>query len=135
MILVDANVFMYASGADPNRKPAIAFLESVADGVVDAAIDAEVLQEVIHRYTSLRRWNEGRRVYLIARQLFPEVLPITGIVLDKAKALKDQVSGLTARDAVHASVVSVYELEGICTFDRDFDQIPGCRRIEPAGKI
>jgi predicted nucleic acid-binding protein len=108
MILVDANVLMYASGAGhPNKESAVAFLRRVAEGEVEAVVDAEVLQEVIHRYTSLQRWDEGREVYSIARFLFPEVLAISGAVVDKAKVLVDELGSLTARDAVHASVVSV----------------------------
>src|ERR1039457_4362040 len=100
MILVDANVLMYASGAEhSNKEPVVAFLRRVAEGEVDAAVDAEVLQEVIHRYTSLQRWDEGRKVYTIARFLFPEVLAITGAVLDHAKALVDELGSVTARAA------------------------------------
>ena len=65
MLLVDANVFMYAAGSDhPNKPRAIRFLESVAAGETDAAVDAEVLQEILHRYRSIGRWKEGRTVYL-----------------------------------------------------------------------
>ena len=132
MMLVDTNVLMYASGAEhPNKALATAFLRRVATGDVSATLDAEVLQEVIHRYRALRRWEEGRKVYSLARTLFPDVLAITGSVVDGARTLVDQMDGLTARDAIHASVVSVYNLEGICTFDCDFDRIPGCKRIQP----
>ena len=37
--------------------------------------------------------------------------------------------GPVLRDAVHAAVVAIYKLEGICTFDRDFDRIRDCRRV------
>lgn len=132
MILVDANVLMYASGAEhPNKEAAIVFLQKVAAGKVDAAIDAEVLQEVIHRYTSLRLWEEGRKVYAVPRSLFPEVLAVTGLVMDQAKVLVDQLGFVSARDAVHAAVVVVNDLDGICSFDSDFDRIPGCKRIQP----
>ncbi len=130
MILVDSNVLMYASGAEhPNKKPAVAFLKRVAAGEVEAAVDAEVLQEIIYRYRALHRWPEGRRIYELARGLFPEVLAITGPVMDGAKQLADSDSRISARDAVHAAVVAEYGLEGICTFDRDFDRIRGCRRV------
>ena len=130
MILVDSNVLMYAAGADhPNKAAAVGFLERVAAGAVAAALDAEVLQEIIHRYRALRRWPQGRRVYSLARRLFPEVLPVTGEVMDRAKGLVDADAALSARDALHAAVVLVYELEGICTFDRDFDRIPACKRV------
>ena len=121
---------MYASGAEhPNKEPSVAFLKRVAAGEVEATVDAEVLQEVIHRYRALRQWPEGRRVYELARRLFPEILAITCEVMDRAKQLVDADAQVSARDSVHAAVVAEYKLEGICTFDRDYDRIQGCRRI------
>jgi uncharacterized protein len=130
VILVDSNILMYSSGAvHPNKLPAIRFLKRVADGEIDATVDAEVLQEIIHRYRALHRWAEGQQVYALARRLFPEVLAITGTVMDRAKRLADEDATISARDAVHAAVVAAYQLEGICTFDTDFDRIRGCRRV------
>jgi predicted nucleic acid-binding protein len=132
VILVDSNIFMYAAGGEHrHRAPAIAFLEKVAESKVRAVIDAEVLQEILHRYCALERWPEGRVVYDEARMLFPDVLPITAEVMDAARLLLDEHRKLTARDAVHAAAVQVYGLKGICSFDRDFDEIGGLRRIEP----
>ena len=132
MILVDTNILMYASGADhPAKDASVAFLTRVACGDADAAIDAEVLQEILHRYSALKRWADGQRVFGLARQLFPDVLAITGEVMDEARKILAADETLTARDSVHAAVVGVYKLEGICSFDRDFDRIPGCRRNSP----
>lgn len=130
MILVDSNVLMYAAGTEhPNKPLALAFLRRVAAGEIDAAVDAEVLQEIIHRYRALNRWPDGRAVYELARGLFPEVLAVTGQVMDEAKRLADEDSAISARDAVHAAVAVTYKLKGICTFDRDFDRIPQCPRV------
>lgn len=130
MILVDANVLMYAAGAEhPNKAPALGFLKRVAAGEIEATVDAELLQEIIHRYRALNRWSDGQQVYTLARGLFPQVLAITGAVMDYAKQLADEDPQISARDAVHAAVVEIYRLEGICTFDRDFDRIRGCRRV------
>lgn len=105
MTRVDTNVAMHAAGAGhPNDAPAV-------------------------RLLALHRWTEGRQVYALARELFPEVLPVTGEVMDRAKLLADADGTLSARDAVHAAVVSVYRLAGIHTFDQDFDRIPGCKRV------
>lgn len=132
MILTDSNLLMYAVGAEhPNKTPAVRFLDRVARGEIEAVLDAEALQEVIHRYTALRRWEDGQRVYRLAREIFPRILPITGEIMDEAKRLVDADASLVARDAVHAAVVLVHRMDGICTFDRDFDRIPGCRRIAP----
>jgi predicted nucleic acid-binding protein len=130
--LVDSNVFMYAAGREhPLKKRSAAFLERVARGSVEAAIDAEVLQEILHRYRSLRRWMDGRLVYDTARMVFPEVLPVTTEVMDYARQLLAQYPGLMARDAVHAAVVELHALDSIASFDRDFDKVKGLRRIEP----
>lgn len=132
MTLVDSNIFMYAAGrAHPFKHRAAAFLEKVSAGAVEASIDAEVLQEILHRYRALERWTEGRVVYDTARILFPEVLAVTGQVMDSACGLMDDLSGLMARDALHAAVVAVYGLASITSFDRDFDRVEGLRRLEP----
>ncbi len=123
---------MYAAGADhPHKAAAVGFLERVAAGEIDAGLDAVVLQEILHRYRSLNLWEEGRKVYDLARRLFPEVLPVTGEVMDRARLLADSDPSLSARDAVHAAIASVFQLEGICSFDLDFDRIQGCRRHRP----
>ncbi len=130
MILVDSNVIMYAGSSEhPHKVPAIAFLGRVAAGKVEAAIDAETLQEFLHRHQLQRRWIGGAKVHAFARVLFSAVLPVTGSVVDIAKELLEVNPTNPGRDAVHAAVVSAYKLNGICSFDRDFDRIPGCNRI------
>lgn len=133
MILVDANIVMYAAGAEhPQKGPSVAFLERIATGQVEAAVDAEVLQEILHRYRALNRWASGRLVYDLARQVFPLVIPITAEVTDRARTLLDEHREMGARDALHAAVVLTGGFEAICSYDRDFDAIPGIARREPA---
>jgi predicted nucleic acid-binding protein len=56
VILIDANIFMYAAGREsPQRLPCQRFLERIVSGEGPAACtDAEVLQEILHRYHSLK---------------------------------------------------------------------------------
>lgn len=123
---------MYAAGAEhPNKAPAIRLLEKVARGEIAATLDAEVLQEILHRYSALNRWSEGRRVYSLTRSLFPSVVPITSEVMDRAKQFIDSDPSLSVRDATHAAIVDLCSLDGICTFDSDFHRIPGIRVISP----
>lgn len=132
MILLDANLFMYAAGAEhPNKAPAGRFLEGVTSGEVEAAIDAETLQEILHRYRAIRRWDDGRRVYDLARKLVPVVLPVTGAILDRARDLLDGHPDLMARDALHAAIALAHTSGRICSFDTDFDGIEGVQRTEP----
>ena len=59
------------------------------------------------------------------------VLPITVEVVDYARFLLDDVSKISARDALHAAVVTTEGLEALYSYDRGFDQIAAIRRIEP----
>ena len=132
MILVDANIMMYAAGLPHKfKQPSARFLERVAEGEYDAAIDAEALQEILHRYRAIRRWKDGRRVFDLTRQIFSTVIPITAQVLDDARRLLDDHPHLMARDALHAAVVIGEQLDAIYSYDQDFDGIPGVRRLEP----
>jgi predicted nucleic acid-binding protein len=132
MILIDANIIMYAAGArHPHKQPSALLLARVARGEIEAAIDAEILQEILHRYRALGRWADGRQVYDLTRQLFPSVIPVTAEALDRARRLLDGSKHIMARDALHAAVVMMEGLEAVCSYDRDFDRIPGIRRQEP----
>jgi predicted nucleic acid-binding protein len=132
MILVDSNILMYAAGTEhPCKSPSVAILEKIAVGNIEAAIDAEVLQEILHRYRAINRWADGKRVFDLARQIFPVVIPVTSEILDRARMLLDEYDHLLSRDALHAAVVDIHSFEAICSYDRDFDQIDTIRRLEP----
>jgi len=133
MILIDANILMYAAGADhPYRLPSIRLLELVALGSVDGALDAVVLQEILHRYRAIGRWEQGIQVYRSARRAIALVFPVTVEVMDRACELLAIEGSCSARNAVHAAVVTLERLDGICSFDRGLDSIPDVRRLEPA---
>jgi uncharacterized protein len=132
LILIDANIFMYAAGAAHRHKmPSADFLGRVALGEIDAAADAEVLQEILHRYRAIRRWDDGREVYALARRIVPLVVAITDQIVDRARDLLDEDPRLGARDALHAAVVLSRGIDAICSYDRDLDKIIGLKRIEP----
>jgi len=134
VILIDSNILMYAAGAEhPHKAPSVALLEGVASGEIHASISVEVLQEVLHRYRAINRWEDGRRVYDLARQIFPGAIPISVAMLDRARDILDTTPGIMARDAVHAAVVLIEQMDAICSYDRDFDRIAGIRRLEPGG--
>ncbi len=132
MILIDANIIMYASGKEhPHKKASLAILNLVASGDLEAAIDTEVLQEILHRYRSIGRWEEGVRVYRMARENIPQVIAVTAEIMDIAHALMDRYAFLLAQDAVHAAAYHQLQAEVFCSYDRDFDGIAGMVRREP----
>lgn len=132
MILLDANVLMYAAGrSHPHKEPSVALMERIAGGAVEAAIDAEILQEILHRYRSLGLPRDGFRLYDLTRTVIRTVLPVTDAVMDEARALLESHPRLSARDAVHAAVCLVFRADEFCSYDRDFDRIVGVRRVAP----
>lgn len=136
MVLIDANVFMYAAGTThPNKAPSTAFLDKAARGEIDAAVDAEVLQEILHRYRAIDRWLQGRQVYDSTRRIIPTVISITERITDSARYLMDVHENLGARDALHVAVYNSEAAESWCSFDRDFDAVPGLVRKEPGSYL
>lgn len=132
MILVDANIFMYAAGTThPHKIPSVRFLHEAARLTRECCVNTEVLQEILHRYRSIDRWDEGREVYALAKSIVPTVEPVTVRIMDRTVDLMNRYPDLLARDCLHAAHCLVMGLECICSFDSDFDCIAGINRIEP----
>ena len=87
---------------------------------------------LLHRYRAINRWQQGRQVYDSARRIIPIVIPITERATDSARYLMDSKENLSARDALHAAVYHSEAADSWCSFDRDFDALPGLVRREPA---
>ncbi|MEK0082728.1 type II toxin-antitoxin system VapC family toxin [Benzoatithermus flavus] len=115
----------------PHEKPSADLLERIGAGAVEAIIDAEMLQELLHRYRTIGRWETASKVYGLTRRLFPMVLPVTAEIMDEAHDLMDCYHNLMARDGVRAAVVRLHDLDAICSYDRAFDVIAGLQRVEP----
>ena len=124
---------MYAAGASHKYKvPSVKFLHGAARQEHSCCVNAEILQEILHRYRAIGRWDEGREVFFLARKIVPVVEPVTEEILNKTVELMDSYPNLMARDCLHAAHCLLAGLEGICSFDTDFNLIEGIRRIEPA---
>ena len=124
---------MYAAGRDhPHRDPARRFLERVREGNVDACTSTEVVQEILYRYSALRRLDLAREVYEIFVEICPVVLSVTLADTDRACNLLCEGAALSARDALHAAVMLSNNVEWIATFDTDFDRVKSVRRMKLA---
>jgi predicted nucleic acid-binding protein len=142
-LFLDANVLTYAAGRDhPLREPCKEVLRLAARHPRSFSTDAEVLQELLHRYLSLRRWSEGKRVVLdFAALMAGSVEQVTAEDAVRACDLADRYAmgagaRLAARDLLHAAVI--LRAEGspakIVTADGDFDELAaeGIERLDPA---
>lgn len=135
MILIDANVFMYAAGREsPYRASCRRFILSLTEARPReaACTDAEVLQEILHRYRSIRKSQTGYEMVDRITQLGIPIHPVTEADVVKARHYMERHPKLSARDAVHLGVMDSQGIGRILTYDRGFDQAPGFERVEPA---
>jgi predicted nucleic acid-binding protein len=104
-------------------------LERVRSGEWEAATSTEVLQEILYRYTALRRRELAFEVYDLVVALCSVILPVTLADTDRARAMLERHPQLGVRDALHAAVALHHEIDAIASFDVDFDLVPGIRRL------
>ncbi len=130
MVFVDSNIPMYVAGRDhPLRDPARRFLQRARSGEIYICTSTEVLQEILYRYSSLKRLDLAVSVYDLFVELCPTVLPVTLADTDRAKSLLASSQGISVRDAVHAAVMLNQDVREIASFDEGFDHIDGVERV------
>lgn len=140
----------YAAGREhPLKEPCKEILDLAASHPGTFCTNAEVLQEMLHRYLSLRRWPEGKQIiddFAAIMRGSVETVRAEDIVL--ASELVDGLLGtalesleygskaskLTARDFLHVAVMLRTGCNRIVSADRDFDEFvkEGIERLNPA---
>jgi predicted nucleic acid-binding protein len=130
VILVDSNIPMYLVGAAHANKDAArrALEEAVAAGE-SLCTDAEVLQEILHRYTAIRRPDDIDPAFDALLAIVDVVYPIERADVERARRLLRTTPALSARDAVHIALMQGRDIDRILTFDTGFDGIPGIVRM------
>jgi hypothetical protein len=129
-VLIDSNVPMYLIGADhPNKDSAQRRLDELISMGERLVTDVEVLQEILHRYTAIKRPDAIQPAFDAVLGVVDEVLPTELAEVDDAKRIVLGRYGLSARDAVHVAIMRAHGVERILTFDADFDRFPGVSRL------
>ena len=133
-VLIDANVPIYAAGRPHRYKEPCARIMRMVDERPDAFFtDVEVLQELIHRYTSSRRWALGREVLRdFTEAMHDRIEPVYVEDVQLAARLVDEYPGVSARDLVHVAVMRRMGVDRVVSADRDFDRIADVERLDPA---
>lgn len=130
MIFLDANIPMYLVGAEhPNKAYARRLVEASVSRQDRLVTDVEVLQEVLHRYAALRRFDAIQPAFDVLLGLVDEVFPIDTDDVQSAKQVLIGGSDLSARDALHIAVMRRHGIDTIMSFDRGFDRSPGLTRL------
>ena len=130
MIFVDSNIPMYVVGrAHPNKEQARRALEEVVAAGESLCTDAEVLQEILHRYTAVRRSDRIDPAFTALLGVVDVVYPIERTDVERARRLLKTTTRLSARDAIHLAVMQGRDVGRILSFDAGFDGFPGIVRL------
>jgi len=130
VIFVDSNIPMYLVGVPhPNKEPARRALEELVAAGESLCTDAEVLQEILHRYTAIRRPEAIDPAFESVMGVVDVVYPIERTDVERARRLLRTTPRLAARDALHVAVMQARDIGRILSFDSGFDGIPGIVRL------
>jgi uncharacterized protein len=130
VILVDSNVPMYLVGAlHPLKTESQRWLEKLVREGQRLVTDAEVLQEILHRYVAIDRRDAIQPAFDALLAVVDEVLPVNSTAVERAKQIVLEYRRLSARDAVHLSIMEQHGIEKILSFDSGFDSFPGIARL------
>jgi len=131
-VFIDTAVVMYANGTThPLREACRSIMIRVGDGQLEAVTSVEVVQEILHRFISIRRPGIGVEIARVTMDAFAPVLPITHALMRRVPDLAARYPSLSGRDLVHVATCIHEGITEIITPDRGFDQVVELRRIDP----
>jgi predicted nucleic acid-binding protein len=130
VILVDSNIPMYLiGGPHPHKIDSQRLIEKLISERRRLVTDAEVLQEILHRYTSIKRHAAIQPAFDALLRVVDQVLAIDRGTVERAKQIVLGYPKLSARDAVHLAVMDQHGIDQILSFDSSFDDYPGLVRL------
>jgi predicted nucleic acid-binding protein len=130
VIFVDSTIPMYLVGAShPHKVEAQRALEKIIRDRQRLTTDAAVLQEILHRYVAIDRRDAIQPAFDALLGVVDEVLTVDSKTVERAKQIVLEYRRLSARDAVHLSVMEKHGIDRILSFDSRFDSFPGITRL------
>ena len=130
MIFIDSNVPMYLIGAPhPNKARAVELVNGLVHGGERLVTDMEVYQEILHRYTAIRRIDAIDAAFRSLDAIADAVLPFGMREIRIARTVIGTVPGISARDALHVAIMRSHGVDRVLSFDRGFDAVAGIERV------
>lgn len=134
-LFVDANVFLryIANDHKEHSAGAQAFFRQVAAGETSATTSESVVAEIVYVLQSPRQYGLPRARI---RELLYPLLILRGMDIPDLPTYLEALD-LYARfdidfeDALSVAHVRRRRLDGVVSFDRDFDRLPNIERVEP----
>lgn len=132
MIFIDTNIIMYAAGKEHKYKNScLNVLKRISNGEIAAVSDSEVLQEILYRYWSIGKLNEGLQIFSDFDKLIPTILSVNRQDLLAARDFLKKYPKIKPRNAIHAAIMVSHKINTIISTDTDFEQIKEIERINP----
>ena len=121
---------MYLVGAEhPHKHETIAVLERLVSEKQKLVSNTEVLQEILHRYASIRRKEAIQPAFDALYGIIDNIFAITEADVLAAKELVVAYAELSARDATHVAQMRRLKIDTIFSFDKGFDLLGEFKRI------
>jgi predicted nucleic acid-binding protein len=121
---------MYLVGAaHAHKDDAQRLLERAVQDGIKLVTSAEVFQELLHRYTAIGRRDAIQPAWDALRSVVDEVFPVEMADAERARGIVLERQTLSARDALHLSVMERRGVLRIMSFDAGFDAYPGIARV------
>lgn len=121
---------MYLVGQDhPHKTECIVLLEKMIVEKARFVTSTEVLQEILHRYTAIHRKEAISAAFDSLYGIVDEVFEVTEADVLEAKDLLLTNEQISARDALHGSLMKRLKIKKIFSFDKGFDALPFIKRI------
>lgn len=112
---------MYAAGSEhPLKGPSISLIKNLMRGTLEGYTSTEVVQEVLHRYTSIGRRDLAIDIASEIIDAMSPILPVTEDVMNDVVELARKYSEAKTRDLVHLATCVEAGIGKIATPDRDF---------------
>jgi predicted nucleic acid-binding protein len=121
---------MYLVGAPhPHKSDAQRWVERLISDRQRLVTDAEVLQEILHRYVAINRRDAIQPAFDSLLGIVDEVFAVDRAIAERAKEIVLGHRQMSARDAIHLSIMDQHGIDRILTFDVGFDGFPGVTRL------
>ena len=131
MIFIDSNIPMYLVGAHhSNKARAIEVVDRLVRAGERLVTDVEVYQEILHRYTAIRRIDAIDAAFRSLDAIADAVLTFGMPEVRIARSIIGTVDGVSARDALHVAIMRSNRINRILSFDHGFDAVPGIERLD-----
>lgn len=129
---MDTNIIIYSVGKDhPYKEKCQEICLRIAEEEIDAVTSVEVLQEILYRYWSIGRLEDGLTAVAKTQQLTKKVLPVSNKDISRSSEILKKSPQIPPRDAIHIAVMLNNGLKEIISTDKHLDTVKGIKRIDP----